>query len=122
MARILVAEDEADIRRLITLKLEQAGHVVRAFGDGAAALADARKHAPNLAVLDVVMPGMSGLEVCRGLRQNPATADVPVIILTARTLQGDIDAGLAAGASEYIAKPFSPRELAVRVSALLGRE
>jgi DNA-binding response OmpR family regulator len=122
MARILVAEDEADIRRLITLKLEQAGHVVRAFGDGAAALADARKHAPNLAVLDVVMPGMSGLEVCRGLRQNPATADVPVIILTARTQQGDIDAGLAAGASEYIAKPFSPRELAVRVSALLGRE
>jgi DNA-binding response OmpR family regulator len=69
-----------------------------------------------------VMPGMSGLEVCRGLRQNPATADVPVIILTARTQQGDIDAGLAAGASEYIAKPFSPRELAVRVSALLGRE
>lgn len=122
MARILVAEDEADIRRLITLKLEQAGHVVRAFGDGAAALADARKHAPDLAVLDVVMPGISGLEVCQGLRQDPATADMPVIILTARAQQGDIDAGLAAGASEYIAKPFSPRELAMRVNALLGRE
>jgi two-component system response regulator MtrA len=122
MARILLAEDEADIRRLITLKLEQAGHVVRAFGDGAAALADARQHAPDLAVLDVVMPGMSGLEVCQGLRQDPATAAVPVIILTARVQQGDVDAGLAAGASEYIAKPFSPRELAMRVSALLGRE
>jgi two-component system, OmpR family, phosphate regulon response regulator PhoB len=122
MAKILLAEDEADIRRLITLKLEQAGHVVRAFGDGAAALADAREHAPDLAVLDVVMPEVSGLEVCRGLRQDPATAAVPIIILTARAQQGDIDAGLAAGASEYIVKPFSPRELAMRVSALLGRE
>ncbi len=122
MAKILLAEDEADIRRLITLKLEQAGHVVRAFGDGAAALADAREHAPDLVVLDVVMPVASGLEVCRGLRQDPATADVPIIILTARAQQGDIDSGLAAGASEYIAKPFSPRELAARVNALLGRE
>jgi two-component system response regulator MtrA len=121
MAKILLAEDEADIRRLITLKLEQAGHAVRAFGDGAAALADAHAHAPDLAVLDVVMPGASGLEVCRGLRQDPATADVPIIILTARAMQEDIDAGLAAGASEYIAKPFSPRELAMRVNALLGR-
>jgi len=121
MAKILLAEDEADIRRLVTLKLEQLGHVVRAFENGAAALADARKHAPDLAVLDVVMPGMTGLEVCRGLRQDPATAGVPVIILTARAQQSDIDAGLAAGASEYLAKPFSPRDLATRVNALLGR-
>lgn len=119
MGKILLAEDEADIRRLLTVKLEQSGHVVRAFGDGAAALADARKHAPDLAVLDVAMPGVSGLEVCRELRRDPATAGVPIIILTARAQQDDVEAGFAAGASEYISKPFSPRELAARVNALL---
>lgn len=120
MATILLAEDEADIRRLLALKLKQAGHVVRAFGDGATALADARTHAPDLAVLDVAMPGISGLEVCRELRKNPSTARVPILILTARAQQADIAAGLAAGASEYIPKPFSPRELADRVNALLA--
>jgi DNA-binding response OmpR family regulator len=120
MATVLLAEDDSDIRRLVTFKLEQAGHAVRGFGDGALALADARAHRPDVAVLDVTMPGMSGLEVCRELRRNPATASVPVIMLTARGQRDDIATGFTAGANEYIVKPFSPRELAVRVKAVLG--
>jgi two-component system phosphate regulon response regulator PhoB len=119
MATVLLAEDDVDIRLLLTLKLEQASHEVRGFGDGASALADAREHPPDLAVLDVLMPGMTGLEVCRELRKDPATADVPVIILTARAQQADVTAGFAAGANDYIAKPFSPRDLAMRIKALL---
>lgn len=121
MATVLLAEDDADIRLLMTFKLEQAGHKVRAFGDGASALADAHEHPPDLAVLDVLMPGMTGLELCGALRKNPATADVLVILLTARAQQPDITAGLAAGATDYIVKPFSPRELAARIETLLAR-
>jgi two-component system, OmpR family, phosphate regulon response regulator PhoB len=121
MTTILVAEDEADIRTLLTLKLKQSGYVVRDFEDGTAALADARAHRPDLAVLDVMMPGMSGLEVCQALRADPAMSGVPVIILTARGQHADIEAGFAAGANDYIVKPFSPRELAARVSKLLAR-
>jgi DNA-binding response OmpR family regulator len=121
MATVLLAEDDADIRLLVALKLQQAGHEVRAVGDGASALADARERPPDLAVLDLVMPDMSGLEVCRALRQHPDTAGVPIIILTARAQQADVTAGYEAGANEYVVKPFSPRELATRVQALLAR-
>ncbi len=121
MAKVLLAEDDADIRFLVTFKLEQAGHEVRAFGDGLSALADAREHTPGLAVLDIFMPGMSGLDVCRELRADPATAAVPVIILTAAAQEADVAAGFAAGADEYIVKPFSPRDLAARVKAVLAR-
>jgi len=121
MATVLLAEDDADIRYLVTFKLEQVGHEVRAFGDGLSALTDARGHPPELAVLDVMMPGMSGLDVCRELRKDPATADVPIIILTARAQEADIAAGFAAGADDYVVKPFSPRELAIRVQAVLAR-
>jgi DNA-binding response OmpR family regulator len=121
MATVLLAEDDADIRFLVTFKLERAGHEVRGFGDGVSALADAREHPPDLAVLDVMMPGMSGLDVCRELRRDPATAAVPVIFLSACAEQADIAAGFAAGADDYIVKPFSPREFATRVSALLAR-
>jgi DNA-binding response OmpR family regulator len=121
MATVLLAEDDADIRLLVALKLQQAGHEVRAFADGASALADARKRPPDLAVLDVVMPGMNGLEVCRALRQHPDTARVLIIILTARAQQADVTAGYEAGANDYVVKPFSPRELATRVQALLAR-
>jgi two-component system phosphate regulon response regulator PhoB len=121
MATVLLAEDDADIRLLVTFKLEQAGHEVRGFEDGASALADARKHPPDLAVLDVLMPSMTGLEVCRQLRKDPATANVLIIILTARAQQSDITAGFTAGANDYIVKPFSPRELAARIETLLAR-
>jgi DNA-binding response OmpR family regulator len=121
MASVLLAEDDTDIRLLVTFKLEQAGHEVRAFGDGASALADARKHPPDLAILDVLMPGVTGLEVCRQLRGNPATAGVPIIMLTARVQPADVAAGREAGANDYIVKPFSPRELAERIQTWLAK-
>jgi DNA-binding response OmpR family regulator len=121
MATVLLAEDDADIRSLVTFKLRRAGHHVHGFGDGLSALAYAREHPPDLAVLDVMMPGMSGLDVCRQLRADLATAAVPVIFLTACAEKADIAAGFAAGADDYIIKPFSPRDLAMRVSALLTR-
>jgi DNA-binding response OmpR family regulator len=121
MATVLLAEDDADIRFLVTLKLSRAGYQLRAFGDGTSALADAREHPPDLAILDVMMPGMSGLEVCRELRKDPATADIPVILLTALAHEAAITAGGAAGADDYIVKPFSPRDLAMRVGAMLAR-
>lgn len=121
MATVLLAEDDADIRFLVTFKLEKVGHVVRGFGDGVSALADARGHLPDLAVLDIWMPGMSGLEVCRELRGDPATAAVPIIFLTSLAQEADIAAGFAAGADDYIVKPFSPRDLAMRVEAVLAR-
>jgi DNA-binding response OmpR family regulator len=121
MAAILLAEDDADIRLLVTLKLTQAGHQVRGFGDGLSAVADAREHPPDLAVLDIMMPCMSGVEACRELRKDPATARIPVILLTAMARETDITAGLAAGADDYIVKPFSPREVTIRVNAVLAR-
>jgi DNA-binding response OmpR family regulator len=121
MATVLLAEDDADIRLLATLKLTRAGHQVRGFGDGLSAVADAREHPPDLAVLDIMMPGMSGLEVCQELRKDPATAKIPVILLTALAREADITAGLAAGADDYIVKPFSPRDFLMRVNAALAR-
>ena len=121
MATVLLAEDDADIRFLVTLKLTQAGYQVRGFGDGLSAAADAREHPPDLAILDIMMPGMSGLEVCRELRKVPATAEIPVIMLTALAHEADIKAGLAAGADDYIVKPFNTRDFTTRVSAVLAR-
>jgi DNA-binding response OmpR family regulator len=121
MATVLLVEDDADIRFLVTYKLTQAGYQVRVFGDGLSAIAAAREHPPDLAVLDVMMPGMSGLEMCRELRKDPATASIPVIILTALAQEADIMAGFAAGADDYIVKPFSARDFAMRVNAVLAR-
>jgi DNA-binding response OmpR family regulator len=121
MATVLLAEDDVDIQFLAAFKLKQEGHLVRGFGDGLSARADAREHPPDLAVLDIMMPGMSGLEVCRELRKDPATANIPVILLTALAQEADIAAGFAAGADDYIVKPFSPRDLATRVNAALAR-
>jgi DNA-binding response OmpR family regulator len=121
MVAVLLAEDDADIRDLVTFKLREAGYEVRAFEDGLTALASAREDQPDLAVLDIMMPGMSGLDVCRELRADPATSEVPVILLTARAQESDIENGFAAGADDYVVKPFSPRELAMRVHEVLAR-
>ena len=121
MATVLLAEDDADIRLLVTFTLTRAGYQVREFGDGLSALADAREHPPDLAILDVMMPCMSGLEVCQELRRDPATAHIPIVILTALARETDITAGFAAGADDYIVKPFSPREFVIRVNAALAR-
>jgi len=121
MAKIVVADDDADIRDLVTFKLQQSGHDVVAVGDGAAAVEACRGEVPDLVVLDVMMPGMSGLEACRAIRLDQRLTKVPVILLTARAQESDIEQGFSAGADDYVVKPFSPRELASRVSAVLQR-
>ncbi len=117
----LIAEDDRDIRELVTAKLTGAGYHVIAYGNGPAALAAAREQRPDVALLDVMMPGISGLEILTQLQQNPATSSIPVILLTARSQEFDIDSGFAVGAADYIVKPFSPRDLVSRVNAVLRR-
>ena len=121
MTVVLVADDDADIRDLVAFKLEQAGFEVIAVEDGQAALDQARSRQPTLAVLDVSMPGISGIEVCRMLRADPATAGMLIIMLTARVQEQDVEGGFSAGADDYVTKPFSPRELVSRIQALLSR-
>jgi DNA-binding response OmpR family regulator len=118
---VLVADDDADIRDLVAFKLEQAGFEVIAVEDGQTALDQARSRQPTLAVLDVSMPGISGIEVCRMLRADPATAGMLIIMLTARVQEQDVEGGFSAGADDYVTKPFSPRELVSRIQALLSR-
>ncbi|MFD7551866.1 response regulator transcription factor [Streptomyces sp. NPDC059578] len=117
-ARILVAEDDAKHAGLIRIYLEQDGHAVHVAGDGRAALDRARTARPDLVVLDVMLPGIDGLDICRILR---AESDVPILLVTARTTEEDILLGLDLGADDYLTKPCSPRELAARVRALLRR-
>jgi len=119
--RIMVADDDQDIRDLVVFKLTQAGYDVVAVGDGVAALAAIEADPPRLAILDVMMPGLSGMDVLRKVRANEATKDLDIILLTARSRDSDVDAGFAIGASDYVVKPFSPRELVHRVNALLAR-
>jgi two-component system, OmpR family, response regulator MtrA len=121
MAKIVVADDDADIRDLVVFKLQHSGHDIVAVGDGAAAVAACQLEIPDLVILDVMMPGMSGLEACRAMRADPALAGVPVILLTARAQEADIENGFSVGADDYVVKPFSPRELASRVDAVLER-
>ncbi|WP_139980876.1 response regulator transcription factor [Nocardioides litoris] len=121
MARIVVADDDIDIRELVEFKLSSLGHDVTVVGDGAAALEACRAERPDLCVLDVMMPGVSGLDAIRLIREDDALRDLPVILLTARAQQADVATGLDSGADDYITKPFSPRELAARVEALLAR-
>jgi DNA-binding response OmpR family regulator len=121
VARILVADDDVDIRELVEFKLSTLGHDVVAVADGAAAIDACQVERPDLAVLDVMMPGVSGLDAIRAIRADPALADLPVILLTARAQESDVETGFDSGADDYITKPFSPRELAARVQALLTR-
>ena len=121
MTAVLVADDDLDIRELVAFKLAQAGYEVRSAPDGVAALDAARAGGVDLVVLDLMMPGLSGLDVCAELRREPATAELPVIMLTARAQDQDVATGFAAGADDYVVKPFSPRELVSRVQAVLGR-
>jgi len=118
---VLVADDDEDILQLVSFRLERAGYTVVTAGDGQQALAAARQHQPDLAVLDVMMPGLNGYEVTRQLRADPATAAIPVILLTARVQEADVSRGFEAGADDYLRKPFSPQELRSRVQALLAR-
>ena len=120
-ATVLVAEDDEDIRALVVYRLERSGYRVVQAQDGEEALRLAAEHQPDLAILDVMMPKLDGYEVTRRLRSDDATSRLPVILLTARTQEADVSEGFAAGADDYIRKPFSPDELRARVQAILGR-
>lgn len=117
-ARILVAEDDPKQANLVRIYLEREGHQTLVVGDGRSALEQARARRLDLVVLDVMMPKLDGLDVCRVLR---AESTVPILLLTARTTEEDVLLGLDIGADDYITKPYSPRELAARVRALLRR-
>ena len=118
---VLAADDDEDILALVTFRLERSGYAVLQARDGAEALELARERTPDLAVLDVMMPKIDGLELTRRLRAEQATSRMPIILLTARAQDTDVQQGFDAGADDYIRKPFSPRELKARVEAMLGR-
>ena len=121
MSVILVAEDDDDLRDLVSYRLERDGHDVTAVPDGLAALEHLATQPADLVILDVMMPGMSGLDVARAIRADQRLASIPIILLTARTQESDVAQGYAAGADDYVGKPFSPRELSLRVGAVLAR-
>ena len=118
---IFVVEDDPDISRLVRLHLENEGFPVRVYLNSTAVISDAERQRPALFVLDIMVPGRDGLELCRTIRQTLSLASVPVIFLTARSSESDRVLGLELGADDYIAKPFSPRELVARVKAVLRR-
>jgi len=119
MAKILIAEDERDIRDLITFTLRFAGHEVIATANGEEALHTALQEIPDLILLDVRMPRMSGYEVCEQVKANEKTQHIPVVFLSAKGQESEVQAGLKVGAEEYILKPFSPDQLADRIRVIL---
>ena len=121
MPRILIIEDERDLAELLAFNLQQAGYTTTLAHDGVEGLAKALADPPDLAILDLMLPGLLGTEVCRHLRQERATASVPVLMLTARGEESDRVVGFEVGADDYVVKPFSVREVVLRVKALLRR-
>jgi DNA-binding response OmpR family regulator len=120
MARILVAEDERDIRELIGFTLRHHGHTVLSAPNGEEALALALRELPDLVLLDIRMPRLTGYDVCRRLRAEPSTREIPIAFLSAKGQEAEIQAGMDAGATDYILKPFAPDQLINRVALLLG--
>jgi DNA-binding response OmpR family regulator len=118
---VLAADDDEDILDLVAFRLERSGYTVIVARDGEEALELAAKELPDLAVLDVMMPKVDGFEVTRRLRADEATSRMPIILLTARSQDADVQQGFDAGADDYLRKPFSPDELRARVQAILGR-
>jgi two-component system alkaline phosphatase synthesis response regulator PhoP len=118
---ILVAEDDRDIAELVALYIQKAGWTAYIASSGDDALAYARQSPVDVAILDVMLPGLSGLEVCRALRADKATAAIPIIMVTARADEADRIVGLEIGADDYVSKPFSPPELVARIRALMRR-
>ena len=116
---ILVADDDEDILQLVALRLSRTGYDVLTARDGAAAIELAFARKPDVAVLDVTMPRLDGIEVMHALRSKEGMAAIPVLLLTARAQPADVERGLAAGANDYVTKPFSPEVLAQRVASLL---
>jgi two-component system, OmpR family, alkaline phosphatase synthesis response regulator PhoP len=121
MPRILVVEDDRDIADLIVHYLRKAGHTTEWLGSGSAAMAHLKKSPADLVILDWMLPGLSGMDVCDAIRADAATSQMPIIMLTARGDEADRVAGLERGADDYVTKPFSPKELVARVGARLRR-
>jgi DNA-binding response OmpR family regulator len=116
---VFVVEDEEDIARLISHNLRAAGFEVQSFVSGGSVLSEALREMPSLFLLDVMLPGIDGFEICRHIRQTPVLSSTPIIFLTAKTAEGDRIKGLEMGGDDYITKPFSPRELVARVRSVL---
>jgi len=121
MVKILVVEDEQDLQQVLKFNLQQAGYHVRVTSSGTEAMRLVAQEAPTLMLLDVMLPDILGTEVCRLLKSDPATASVPIVMLTARGTESDRVGGFELGADDYVTKPFSVRELMLRVSAILKR-
>jgi phosphate regulon transcriptional regulator PhoB len=119
--RVLIIEDDKDIVELVRYNLANEGFEVGSAGDGSSGLAQLRKAPPDLLLLDLMLPKMPGLEVCKEVRRDPALSRLPILMLTARGEEADRVVGLEMGADDYVTKPFSPRELVARVKALLRR-
>ena len=118
---ILIIEDESDVADLLTLNLRKAGFRISTAADGASGLQKARDDRPDFIVLDLMLPKMSGLEVCRILKSDTATRHIPILMLTAKAEEIDRIVGLEFGADDYVTKPFSPREVVLRIKAILRR-
>jgi len=119
--QILVVEDEEDILELVSFNLKKEGYKVKGVTSGEEALQEVRREVPNLIILDLMLPGVNGFDVCKSLRNDYRTKTIPVIMLTAKSEEADIVIGLELGADDYLTKPFSPRELIARVRAILRR-
>ena len=119
--RVLIVEDEADIRELMRYNLEREGFLVEEASDGAQAFERIRRRVPDLLLLDLMLPGIPGLEICRQMRAGRDTATLPILVVTAKGTEVDKVLGLEMGADDYVVKPFSPREVVARVKALLRR-
>lgn len=120
MAKILIADDERDIRDLVAFALRFAGYEVLTTSNGEEAVRAVLEEAPDLILLDVRMPRMTGYEACRQIKAQPGTQDIPIIFLSAKGQEAEVNAGLQLGAVEYIVKPFSPEDLLTRVKTILG--
>ena len=118
---ILIIEDEEDILEVLRYNLSREGYRVTGLRDGEEGLARIRKAAPDLVILDLMLPGLDGLEICRRLKEDPVTRPIPIVMVTAKGEESDVILGLGLGADDYVAKPFSPRELVARVRAVLRR-
>ncbi len=121
MAKILIAEDEPDIRELVAFMLRFAGYEVVAAANGEEAVQAATRDIPDLVLMDVRMPRMTGYDACKLMKADPTLHDIPVVFLSAKGQESEIQSGLEAGAEEYLLKPFSPDELTNRVRAILSK-
>lgn len=119
--KILVVDDEPDVIDLLAMNLKSAGYAVLIAEDGATALDKARSESPDLIILDLMLPQMPGLEVCKALKSEPSTKRIPIIVLSAKSEEVDKIVGLELGADDYVTKPFSPREVVLRVKSVLSR-